>query len=52
MPSAAAERKMAPTLVGSTIPSSTATRWAPAQTSSAASGEGRRMAQRMPRVSA
>ena len=48
---AAAERKMAPTLVGSTMPSSTATRLAPAHSSSTAGREGRRMAHSTPRVS-
>ena len=46
---AAAERKMAPTLVESTIPSSTATRRAPAHSSSTVGSTGRRMAHRMPR---
>ena len=47
---AAAERKMAPTLVVSTMPSSTATRRAPWQMSSMAGSCGRRMAHRIPRV--
>ena len=46
-----AERKMAPTLVGFTMSSSTATRRAPAQTCSAVSSGLRRMAQSTPRVS-
>ena len=50
MPSAAAERKMAPTLVESTIPSSTATRRAVASKFSASGRAGRDMQQRMPRV--
>ena len=52
MPSAAALRKMAPMLVESTMFSSTATRFAPAQTSSTLRGAGRRMAQSTPRVRA
>ena len=48
---AAAERKIAPTLVGSTMPSSTATRLARAHSSSTEGSLGRRMAHRMPRVS-
>ena len=50
MSSAAALRKMAPTLVASTTPSSTATRRAPAQTVSGSGSRGRRMAQSTPRV--
>ena len=49
--SAAAERKMAPTLVESTMPSSTATRRAFLQSSSTGRGAGRWKAQRTPRVS-
>ena len=48
--SAAALRKMAPTLVGFIISSSTATRFAPRQTSSTAGSAGRRMAHSIPRV--
>ena len=51
MPSAAAERKIAPTFVGFITSSSTATRFAPAQTVSAAGSGRRRMAQSIPRVS-
>ena len=50
-PSAAADRKIAPRLVESTIPSSTAIRRAPAQSCSAWGRRGRRMAHRTPRVS-
>ena len=50
MPRAAADRKMAPMLVESTTPSSTAMRRAPAQTSSTAGRAGRRMAHSTPRV--
>ena len=49
--SAAALRKMAPTLVESTMPSSTATRRALRQTSSTLRGSGRRNAHSTPRVS-
>ena len=49
--SAAALRKMAPTLVESTMPSSTATRRASLHSSSALRGAGRRKAQSTPRVS-
>ena len=51
MCSAAAERKMAPTLVVSTMPSSTATRRAFRQMASTVGNLGRRRAQRTPRVS-
>ena len=51
MPSAAAERNSAPTLVGSTMPSSTATRRAVERIRSAGTGAGRRKAHRIPRVS-
>ena len=50
-PSAAAERKIAPTLVASTMFSSTATRLAPAQMSSARGSGRRRRAHSTPRVS-
>ena len=50
MPSAAAERKIAPMLVGFITFSSTATRVAPAQTVRASAGRGRRIAQSIPRV--
>ena len=50
MPSAAAHRKMAPTLVGFITFSSTAMRRAPAQTSATEGSAGRRMAHSMPRV--
>ena len=50
-PSAAAERKSAPTFVESATPSSTATRRAPAQTASTSGSCGRRIAQSTPRVS-
>ena len=49
--SAAAERKIAPTLVESTMPSSTATRRASRHSSSTGRGAGRRNAQSTPRVS-
>ena len=49
--SAAALRKMAPMLVGFITFSSTATRRAPAQTSSTEGSRGRRMAHSIPRVS-
>ena len=48
--SAAAERKSAPTLVGSAMPSSTATRRAPAHRSSTVGSAGRFMAHSTPRV--
>ena len=48
--SAAAERKIAPTLVGFITRSSTATRRAPAQTSSAFGSSLRFMAHSIPRV--
>ena len=47
---AAAERKMAPMLVGFMMFSSTAMRRAPAQTSSTEGSRGRRMAHSIPRV--
>ena len=47
---AAALRKMAPTLVESTMPSKTATRRAFLQSSSTERGAGRRKAQSTPRV--
>ena len=50
-PSAAAERKIAPTFVASTMPSSTATRRAPRQASSGAGSGFLFMAQSTPRVS-
>ncbi len=51
MPSAAAERKIAPMFVGFITFSSTAILRAPQQTSSAEGSAGRRIAQSMPRVS-
>ena len=51
-PKAAAERKIAPMFVLSTMFSSTATRRAPAQSVSGSGSCGRRMAHRIPRVSA
>ena len=51
MPSAAAERKIAPIFVESTIPSKTAMRLAPPQTLSAERGGFLRIAQNTPRVS-
>ena len=48
-PSAAAERKIAPTLVWSTMSSSTATRRAPARSSGSGTGSGRCMAAIAPR---
>ena len=51
MPSAAAERKIAPMFVASTTLSSTAIRFAPAMTSVGLFGAGRRIAHRTPRVS-
>ena len=51
LPKAAALRKTAPRLVVSTIPSSTATRRAFSKISRGSRGAGRRMAQRIPRVS-
>ena len=51
MPSAAADRMIAPTLVESTTFSSTATRRAPAAISLKSRGAGRRMAHSTPRVS-
>ncbi len=50
MPSAAAERKIAPMLVGFITFSSTAIRRARVQISSTVGSGGRRMAQSMPRV--
>ena len=51
MPRAAADRKMAPTLVGFMTFSRTATRLAPAQREAASGSLRRRMAQRTPLVS-
>ena len=51
MPSAAAERKMAPMFVVSVTASTTTTRRAPLHTSAAVRGAGRRMAHSTPRVS-
>ena len=51
MPRAEAERNIAPTLVESTTPSITTTRFAPPHTSSTVGGKGRRMAHSTPRVS-
>ena len=50
MESAAAERKIAPTLVGFMIRSSTATRFAPRSASCTERGVGLSMAQSIPRV--
>ena len=51
IPSAAAERKMAPIFVVSTTPSTTTILWAWRHTSSTGSADFRRMAQSTPRVS-
>ena len=50
MPSAAAERKIAPRFVGFITFSSTATRVAPRSTAAGSASGGRRMAQSIPRV--